>query len=87
MGNRRGLAEGGEKTTETHLTDHIRSETFVQKTRYMAVAHTNFEACLVARYPPCESEHRECAEKSLPEAKTESRSRISEAEGGGKIRC
>lgn len=61
VGDRRGGAEGGGKTTETHLKDHIRGETFVQKDPVYGVVH----ACAIQASKPawiachslCESEH------------------------------
>lgn len=37
--DRQGRAEGGGKTTETRLRDHIRGETFVQKDLVYGVVH------------------------------------------------
>ena len=48
IGDRRGRAEGGGRTTKTHLKNHIRGETFVQKDLVYDVVH----ACAIQASKP-----------------------------------
>jgi len=92
IGDSQGRAEEGGKTTETHLRDHIRGETFVQKDLVYGVGHACTTQALkpvwVAYHSPCESEHWRMHQTKSARSEDRKPKQNVQAEGRGKVnRC